>query len=163
MDILETVDGRAIDTIPLLSFLLYAKTAGDHLMGTVRRNGQQVPFDVVLQERRTTARGRRVDSTRTGTASGSLASSASRSTGPADAERLGLRFTSGIVVAARTQDPHAADVSLAAGDVIYAVNGGRVSTVPELQSILDAMPPHESVVLQVEREGVLVFVAFELD
>ena len=132
-------------------------------MGTVLRNGQQVPFDVVLQERPHDGEGTtsRLDPDRNRIRQLGVLGVALD--GPADAERLGLRFTSGIVVAARTQDPHAADVSLAAGDVIYAVNGGRVSTVPELQSILDAMPPHESVVLQVEREGVLVFVAFELD
>ena len=163
MDILETVDGRAVDTLPLLSFLLYSKTAGDHLTGTVRRNGEPVSFDVVLQERAHDGEGAtsRLDPERNRIRQLGVLGVALD--GPADAERLGLRFTSGIVVAARTQDPHAADVSLAAGDVIYAVNGGRVSTVPELQSILDAMPPHGSVVLQVEREGVLVFVAFELD
>jgi S1-C subfamily serine protease len=74
-----------------------------------------------------------------------------------------LRVPSGVIVAARTQDPHAPDVALSAGDVIHTVNGLAISTLSDLRAALDALKPHSPVVLQVEREGVLTFVAFELD
>jgi S1-C subfamily serine protease len=54
-------------------------------------------------------------------------------------------------------------VSLSAGDVIHSVNGVLVSNLQELRAALDALNPHTSVVLQIEREGVLTFVAFELE
>jgi len=62
-----------------------------------------------------------------------------------------------------TADLHAADVSLSAGDVIHSVNGHAITTLSDLRSALDALKPHTPVVLRVEREGVLTFVAFELD
>ena len=68
-----------------------------------------------------------------------------------------------MVVAARTPDPHAADVSLSAGDVIHAVNGRAVTTMAQLRDALDRLDAHSSVVLQVERDGTFHFVAFELD
>jgi hypothetical protein len=43
------------------------------------------------------------------------------------------------------------------------VNGLAISTLSDLRAALDALKPHSTVVLQVEREGVLTFVAFELD
>jgi S1-C subfamily serine protease len=74
-----------------------------------------------------------------------------------------LRVPSGVIVAARTEDPHAADVALSAGDVIHTVNGLTILNLSDLRAALDALEPHSPVVLQVEREGVLTFVAFELD
>jgi S1-C subfamily serine protease len=74
-----------------------------------------------------------------------------------------LRLASGALVAACIPDPHAADVSLSAGDVIHAVNGRPIATPFQLWDALDELSPHSSVVLQVERDGVCSFVAFELD
>jgi S1-C subfamily serine protease len=68
-----------------------------------------------------------------------------------------------VIVAARTQEAHAADVSLSAGDVIHSVNGLTISTVPQLRTALDNLKPRSSVVLQIEREASFTFVAFELD
>jgi serine protease Do len=162
-DILDTVDGRRVDTLPVLSSFLYTKSAGDRLTGTVIRNGERVPFDLVLQERphENAGANERLDPDQSRIRQlGILGVPVG---GAADAERIGLRFTSGVIVAARTQDPHAEDVSLAVGDVIHSVNGTTVSTVTDLQAALDAIRPHGSVVLHVERDGVLIFVTFELD
>jgi S1-C subfamily serine protease len=74
-----------------------------------------------------------------------------------------LRIPSGVVVAARIQDPRAADVLLLVGDVIHSVNGAAVSTVEGLQSALEHLQTHSSVVLQVERAGKLSFFGSQLD
>jgi len=74
-----------------------------------------------------------------------------------------LRVSSGIIVAARADEPRASDVSLAVGDIIHTVNGTNVGTIEELRSALDSLKPHTPVVLQVERDGRLTFVGFELD
>ena len=68
-----------------------------------------------------------------------------------------------VLVAAHAEDRHAAAVSLSAGDVIHAVNGASVSNIQELRAALDGLKPHSPVVLQIEREGLLSFVAFELE
>jgi S1-C subfamily serine protease len=67
------------------------------------------------------------------------------------------------MVAARAEYQRAAAVSLSAGDVIHSVNGVSVSNLQELRTALDGLKPQSPVVLQIEREGLLTFVAFELD
>lgn len=74
----------------------------------------------------------------------------------------GLRVSSGVIVAARAADP-SGDTSLTAGDVIHAINGVEVDTMAALRSALDRLASNSSVVLQIERDGRLMFVSFELD
>jgi serine protease Do len=162
-DIVLSIDGRPMDSLPLLAFYLYARHAGDHLRFQVRRGTAEITLDIPVAERpddvdRLTDR---VDPDE----------SAIRQLGilglEIDDELAGmlpsLRLPTGVLVAARIPDPHAADVSLSAGDIIHAVNGRPVATTVELRQALDALSPHSSVVLRVERDGVLSFVAFELD
>ena len=75
----------------------------------------------------------------------------------------GFRVPSGVMVAAHAEDRRAAAVSLSAGDVIHSVNGASVSDLQELREALDGLKPHSAVVLQIERDGLLSFVAFELE
>jgi serine protease Do len=77
-----------------------------------------------------------------------------------------LRIPAGVLVAARSQEVLAADVSLSVGDVIHSVNGVPVGTIEELRADLDALASadeHSAVVLQIERDGKLSYVTFELD
>jgi S1-C subfamily serine protease len=74
----------------------------------------------------------------------------------------GLRVSSGVMVAARAADP-SVDIALTTGDVIHAINGVEVETIAALRSALDHLAPNTAVVLQIEREGRLMFVSFELD
>jgi len=74
-----------------------------------------------------------------------------------------LRVPSGVMVAAHAEDRHAAAASLSAGDVIHSINGASVSNLEELRAALDALKSHTPVVLQIERDGLLSFVAFELE
>jgi S1-C subfamily serine protease len=74
----------------------------------------------------------------------------------------GLRITGGVIVAAKSADP-SVDVSLAAGDVIHAINGAPVATIEGLRSALDHLNPTSPAVLQIERQGKLMFIAFKID
>jgi serine protease Do len=51
---------------------------------------------------------------------------------------------------------------LVAGDVIYALNGQPIADVPALRGAVAALPAGANVVLQVERDGELMFVAVEV-
>jgi S1-C subfamily serine protease len=55
------------------------------------------------------------------------------------------------------------EVDLRPGDVIYALNGEMTATVRSLQSALAQMKPGDPVVLEVERDEQLRYVAFELE
>jgi len=55
------------------------------------------------------------------------------------------------------------DVALEAGDVIHTINGASVKSSEELRSVLTHTNANTPVVLQIERSGKLMFVAFKLD
>jgi serine protease Do len=162
-DIVLSIDGRPMDSLPLLAFYLYARHAGDRLKFGVRRGAEEMTLDVEVAERPhdVDRLGDRVDPER----------SLIRQLGilgveldePLETMLPSLRLASGVLVVARTPDPRAADVSLSAGDVIHAVNGRPVTKLSELRDALDHFEPHSAVVLRVERDGAFSFVAFELD
>jgi S1-C subfamily serine protease len=73
-----------------------------------------------------------------------------------------LRDPFGILVAARSADA-SGDIPLAAGDVIRTLNGQPMTTLDRLRDALKALPPGTPVVLQIQRDQKLLFIAFILD
>lgn len=75
-----------------------------------------------------------------------------------------LREPSGVVVAVVAADtPVSQQGRLAAGDVIHALNGAAVDSVARLKASLTALQPNAPFVLQIEREGTLLFLAFKVE
>jgi serine protease Do len=72
-----------------------------------------------------------------------------------------LRIASGVVVVALTAAPDTQGSGLKPGDLIHSFNGTPVITIEALRSSVEAMKPGSPVVMQVERDGSLEFVAFE--
>ena len=76
----------------------------------------------------------------------------------------GLRMPSGIVVVSTVAgaiDPR--EGGLAPGDVIHAINGNAVQSLSELRASLDQLEPGDPVVLQLERRGEFMFLAFTIE
>ena len=85
-------------------------------------------------------------------------------TDPRVASRIGpLRARAGVVVAASRAEAPPWQDTLQAGDVIYAVNGQTVLDLDRLRGALGALEGKRSAILQVERDGVLRYVAVPLD
>jgi serine protease Do len=85
-------------------------------------------------------------------------------TDPRVAARLGpLRASAGVVVAAARAESRPWQDALQAGDVIYAVNGQAVLDLDRLRSALGSLDGKRAAILQVERDGVLRYVAVPLD
>jgi S1-C subfamily serine protease len=74
-----------------------------------------------------------------------------------------LRQAWGVVVAAITPDPAAANADLQPGDVIYSVNGMTVVNRDALNQSLDAAKSGSAIVLQVQRDGAMKFIEFRMD
>jgi serine protease Do len=74
-----------------------------------------------------------------------------------------LRSSSGTIVVARASYAPRIDADLKIGDVIRSVNGISVSGVDSLRAELDRFNKGAPVVLEIEREGVYRFVAFEME
>ena len=74
-----------------------------------------------------------------------------------------LRKHYGVVVAARAGDSVYSGDSLQLGDVIYALNNAPVTDIATLRKLLDGLKDSDAAVLQVERDGRLMYVTLEIE
>jgi serine protease Do len=70
---------------------------------------------------------------------------------------------SGIVVVAQAGGPHNVDTGLQAGDIILAIAHTPLHSVSQLQATLSKFKTGDPVVLQIERDGKLQYIAFEME
>ncbi len=78
--------------------------------------------------------------------------------------RLGdLRIPSGVVVVGRAADLIMPDTGLQAGDIIHQLNTTSIDSMETLRAAVAALKSGDAVVLQVERDGGLQWVSFELE
>jgi len=74
-----------------------------------------------------------------------------------------LRIPSGVIVVGRAAELITPETGLQAGDVIHQLNTTHIDTVAQLRSGLDALKREAPVVLQIERDGGLMYVSFEME
>jgi S1-C subfamily serine protease len=67
------------------------------------------------------------------------------------------------VVLAQAAGSRTVDAGLKTGDIICEIDRTPLQTVTQLQAIVRALKPGDPVVLQVERNGKLQYLAFEMD
>jgi S1-C subfamily serine protease len=79
------------------------------------------------------------------------------------AAMLNLRSENGVLVAGVLGGEPATAADLAAGDVIRAINGTPLENSQQLRQTLAGLKPGDAVVLEVERQSVLQYVAFEME
>ena len=75
----------------------------------------------------------------------------------------GIRMASGVVVAALTATGGSREIGLRPGDIIHSFNRVSIVSVDALKSAMDGLKPGSPVVLQVERDGGLQYVTFEME
>src|SRR5579863_3296478 len=74
-----------------------------------------------------------------------------------------LRIPSGVVVVGRAADLILPDTGLQAGDIIHQLNTASIDSVDMLRKAVGALKAGDPVVLQVERDGGLLYVSFEME
>jgi serine protease Do len=160
-DILLTVDGRLADSVPFVSFRLSLVEAGAKVHLEVLRGSEKLAFDVPVVEPP-----HEMDQI------ASLTDPEKNLVRPLGVigveidEKIAamteeLRDPFGILVVARSSE--GADIPLTAGDVIRTLNGQPMTTLERLRAALKSLPPGAPVVLQIQREQRLLFVAFTLE
>ena len=160
-DVLLTVDGRIADSVPYVSFRLMSVSAGAKVHLEVLRNQERLAFDVPV-----------VDAPHEMDQIASLADPEKNLVRPLGvlgveidkkiaAMAADLRDPFGIIVVARSSE--GADIPLTAGDVIRSLNGQPMTTLERLRAALAALKSGAPVVLQIQREQRLMFIAFTLD
>src|SRR6266566_1229362 len=75
----------------------------------------------------------------------------------------GLRVPSGVLVVARALEAGIVESGLAPGDVIHAVNRSPVTSLEQLRAALRDLKAGNACVFQIERQGIFMFLPFEID
>ena len=161
-DIVKSIDGYPVDNLPAVGTRLFMRSGGEKIKLGVLRGSTKLTFAVPVIESKSDL--------------DTVAAFIQANTSPMnqlgvvviDIDQMvaskfpSLRITSGVMVVARAVVSNA-DVPLEAGDVIHMINGVSVSKTEELRAALTRTQSSTPVVLQIERSGKLMFVAFTLD
>jgi serine protease Do len=161
-DIITSIDGTPAGNLPSVGTRLFMRRGGETIKMVVLRGSEKLSFDVPVVELPHDV-DRLADLADPNKSLVSKLGIVGVEIDPKLAATLsGLRVSSGVMVAARAADP-SVDISLTTGDVIHAINGVAVETIAGLRAALDHLASNSAVVLQIEREGRLMFVSFEMD
>ena len=161
-DVVTTVNGKPVESVPMLSLELSRYAAGDTVALGLLRGTETASVNVTVRERP-----HPIDEL-AGLADPEKSSIPKLGiigidVGDATAALLpGLRISSGVFVAARTQVSSGNEVPLVAGDVIHAVNSFAVRSVDSLRVLVDDAKANSELVLQIERNGQLMFVTCQI-
>ncbi len=162
-DVVLASDDRPIDTLPAFAGSLYLHPTDKVLKLDVLRESEKKTLEIpVLQQ--PNAMDQLLDIADPQTSL--VPQLAILATGIDDRIRSvvgDLRIPNGVIVLGRAADLFGPDIGLMTGDIIHAVNNRPVDTVDNLRSALSQLKSRDSVALQIERQGKLQFVAFELD
>ncbi len=162
-DLVLTLDGKPIENGRQLHVNLYRRAVGDQVRLEVLRGDQPTTVTVTVAERAdplsaatllTDPRENIVP--RLGILGATL--------DPKLAASLPLRAKAGVVVASASAGAlDSDDGGLQPGDVIHAVNGQWISDLAALRQAVDSAKPGAPLVLQLERRGALMYLAFTVE
>ncbi len=162
-DVIQTLNGRLVETSRQFNVGLYRPARGANVRLDVLRGKQHLFFNVRVRERNDDERNYSDLASREENLIPELGIFAIDLT-----DRLRARIAperkdhGGVLVAAREADGPALDDNFQSGDVLYAVNRESVMDVAGLRALVKKLKPGDSVAAQVERQGKLRFVSFEL-
>src|SRR6478735_6061626 len=156
-DVVETVNGKLVESVPMLSLELSRYAAGETLRLGLLRGAETTSAQITVRELP-----HPIDdvSALADPEKGSVPKLGIIGIDVADetAPLLpALRISSGVFVVARTRALSGNGVPLVAGDVIHAVNGIRVKSIDGLRVLLGDTTSDSELVLQIERGGQLQF------
>jgi len=161
-DILVSVDGQPADNLPSVNYQFLLRDSSEKLQVEVQRGNHHEVFKVqpIEESQDFDQLSASADPERNLVpALGIIGVEIDRKT--ASLIR-GLRDPYGIVVTARASGA-ATDVPLLPGDVIRSLNNRPMTTLARLQEAVKSTPPGTPIVLQIQRDGKLLFVPIILD
>jgi serine protease Do len=162
-DIVLAVDDRRIETLLVYTAMLYLHPADQVLrLDILRGTEKKTLFIPVLQEKHETDQ---------------LANLASAESNLVPVLAIlgldlddkirplipDLRNPLGVVVVARAADIMGPDTGLATGDIVHAVNRAPVDSLDSLRAALKTIKSGDPVALQIERQGHLLYLSFEME
>ncbi len=162
-DIVETIDGMAIDNVSLFTLSLYLRTSGDKVNLQILRGSKRLSLDVpVLEPSHDISRLADLSDPATDLLPrlGIIGATVT----PEIAELVGpLRSSTGVLVTSTVANRLAVDSGLQEGDVIHSLNRTPIKNMENLRTAFGNLKPGDPVALQVERAGRLTFLTFEME
>jgi serine protease Do len=162
-DIVLTLDGKRMENGRQFRINVYTRAIGQQVTLEVERGARRLTVKVPVVERETTST--RLSDLLTPQNSIRALGALVLDLSPPIRQLLPpLRRESGVVVATVSADaPYSQQGQLEPGDVIHALNGKPIASVAELKAAAERLKPNDAAVLQIEREGVLMFIAFRAE
>jgi serine protease Do len=161
-DILESVDGEAVDNLPTVTYKFRLRDSTEKVAIVVNRAGQSQSLSVAAVEQRSEfdALSAMADPQK------NLVTELGILGVEIDAEiarnARGLREPYGVIVVARAAGA-TIDVPLQSRDVIRTLNGREVRSLQGLRDQVAALKPGAPVALQIQRDARLMYVTFVAD
>ena len=163
-DIVLTLDGKPMENARQFQVNLYPRRVGDSVELEVRRGNTRVTYSVAPVDRPDDPDRFQQMICPAEHLIPKLGILALNLTPDVSAMLPALRLPTGVVVAVSSAGAlPARGKPLQPGDVIHALNGGAVGSLAGLRSSLESLDPGDSVVLQVERAGQLLYVTLTLE
>ena len=162
-DLVQALDGKPMENGRQFRINVYARGAGEQVRVDVRRGDQPLSLTVSVAER-SDGSARLAEMIGPQQAIATLGITVLDLT-PTIAKMLPpLRRLKGAVIARVAPDaPFSQQGKLAAGDVVYALNGKPIESAADLRTAAAMLKPSSATVLQVEREGTMLYVSFRID
>jgi S1-C subfamily serine protease len=162
-DIVQTLDGRPVDILPRFQAGLFLHRTDQKLQLEVLRSGQTIRLSIPVVEERTEIDplSALVDPEKNRIPHlGLLGIDINEQTAGLLPR---LRLNSGVAIVARTAGYRTDDTGLRPGDVIHYMNQAPITSLAVLSQRLRALKTGDPVVLQIERDGELSYLAFEME
>jgi len=161
-DIVLTLDGKLMENARQFDVNLYRKDLGESVVLEVQRGAETLKFPVQVVERQDDP-GRFIEMvTRERNLIPELGILGLDLTAPIMGLLPPLRVPTGVVVAAQAADSPTGGDPFLPGDVIHSVNRESVSDLPGLRAIMAKFRIYDPVVVQIERQGGLRYISFEI-
>jgi serine protease Do len=162
-DVIVSLDGLPVDNVPLFALGLYLLNTGNSAKVQIVRGDKKLDLTVPIFEPRT-------DPQRLSDLGDPTKGLIPRlgivgvTTSPEVLDLLGeLRIASGVLVTSIVDDRLAVDSGLLEGDVIHTLNRAQITSVDGLRAAFSKLQPGEPAAMQVERNGKLTYVSFEME
>jgi serine protease Do len=162
-DIVVRADGRSIGTLPAFTAALYLHPLDEVLKLEVLRGTEQKTLFIPVLEMKDAMDGLPDMANPRDNLVSRLGILALTLDDPLRSMMGTLRNPSGVVVVARVANFLSSATGLETGDVIHSVNQIPVDSLSALRATVRQIKPHDPVVLQVERGGGLLWLAFDME
>jgi serine protease Do len=162
-DIILTADDRRIETLPSLTSALYLHRLDQVVKLEILRGTEKKTLYVPAIERRDQM-DQLIDAVnRENSLISRLGVLAIDIPDEMKSQLGSLRIPSGVIIVGRAADLILPDTGLQAADIVHQLNTTAIDSVDKLRAAVGTLKAGDPVVLQVERDGGLMYVSFEME